>query len=412
MAEINPTRINQPSVDSGAEITPDGNPIQQSAAPQPTARTEPQPINKPAAETEVEPTVIEKPSTEEPKNTDFTDFLKVRDDLVDEPKIIEKPEEKEPEVETVPKDETTPVVPVKEQHKQTDARDYSDLDESEAKIFRAMSNEAFNKLKPAYIERKQLKTELADLKKKNEDLSKGIVQIPDSYYEHPNGFVLTPEFETVSAKLSLSQQILNHWEQQAQKIAEGSTDYDMLGIQNGQLIITGKVPADKSAEYTVQKYIRHADTQLTKQQVALEQLSTQFKSKNQEAKNWLDNFSKQTFGIFYDAEKGKTFEPVLQQVIKAFPPAYRNNPLAHDFARALIVLNQATGMLKELQDKTVEHPIKTKQEVIKKTRDGKIIDLNDRKKAGPTASDTGGASTETTNGSEVTFDDFEKVKAL
>src|SRR5436305_1763019 len=151
MATIDPKRINQQAVDTGQEVTADGVPLQQAAAP--TGKQSVTQSKEGVASMEDLPLTEDSPKAGEPK--------------------------------------------VKEQ-------------------------------------------QITELTANLEKAKKG--GIPDSYYEHPNAYVLSPEFTTSSQRVSAAQTILNHWQEQYTELRGGAAEIMDIGYDaNGNLVETGKI---------------------------------------------------------------------------------------------------------------------------------------------------------------------------
>src|SRR6266404_5543209 len=89
-----------------------------------------------------------------------------------------------------------------------------------------MSRPAYEKIKPLIIERQQLLDSKKELEEKINKLKEG--GPPDSYYEHPAGFILTPDYANGLQTVNQAQQFVNHWEGQFQKVKSGSATYNTL----------------------------------------------------------------------------------------------------------------------------------------------------------------------------------------
>ena len=399
MPEINPTLIRQGSPDTGAEITPDGNPVQQQAAPS-SSPPPPAPVivDKPAP-AEVEKTTTEElPAEVETDNAiDFNDFVNARSDIVDKAKVdaakpkSEAVDDKSTEIKVAPKVSTT-------------ARDFTGIDDSDVPLFKQMANDSFNKLKPIYLEHKKAQNELKQRDTKIAELEKGVVKLPDSYYEHPSAVVLTPEFQQANSNLSLSQQIFSHWADQLTKVREGASEYEIIDIDRntGELKVVSKAPADSKAEMALLTYFNHAQQQATNQQKVVDQLVANHTNVYRQSMGWLQDFQTKALGVFDKPETKKQYDPVISSVIQSFPSTFRANPLAVPLAKALIVINELAAVQRN-------GGAAAQQQAGAQIKSPKA--QADKRRAGPTASETGAGSSGAGNESEVTVDDFERVKA-
>jgi len=117
------------------------------------------------------------------------DFAGVKDGVdltktivdANKPKVEEKKDEKK--VETVDTTKSTPITQKGDIGKQAlAARDYSGIDEADLPVFKQMSKEAFEKIKPIYQSNKANVAEIAKRDTRIKELEAG--GIPQSYYEH------------------------------------------------------------------------------------------------------------------------------------------------------------------------------------------------------------------------------------
>jgi hypothetical protein len=357
-------------------LTPDGIPI--SGEPienKPLETALPSEASTPQTETKVEePPVQERPtketeSTTDDKTLDFTKFLDKKSDA----ELPSTPPVTTPQV----KSTTAPT------------RDLSDLDPDIAPVFKQMSNEAFAKLKPIILEQKKLKEAMQAKEAEVAKLKEG--RIPDSYYEHPEGYRLDPEFAEAAAAEDISAKIVKHWRDQLLAIRNGSSDYEHLYIDKDGKYAIDKRPADASAEADILLYYNNAQHSHIRAKGAMEQFAKEFSNKHTGAKNWVNQFESQAFSLF-DKEEGKHLNALVEDTIKNFPPALRNSIAARVLAKSLVTNQQFSRIVQQL---TAPNPEKAKQE--------------DKAKAGPNASE---AMSGSGNGrSDITIDDFEKYKA-
>lgn len=139
-----------------------------------------------------------KPAGEKPRDPATGQFKPV----VEAAPVAEKPPEGQLEQETAPAlDLTKPIAPLGTQQK---ARDYTGFSPEEARMLKGMSNESF-----AYA---------AKLIKDNKELS----QLKDStYLQHPNAFVLDPQFQRMQEDSKFFDQEAQYWQDQLALMAEG-----------------------------------------------------------------------------------------------------------------------------------------------------------------------------------------------
>lgn len=433
MAEINPTRINQPPVDLGQEISPDGNPVTQMAAPSSAHRAsssnatsmqdaptvnEDEPTTTTPEETNTEvaqPVVSEdtkggeetqiKPK-EEDEVADFTEFLKVKD--TGEP-TDELQKQKSAEVQPTVK---PPIAERKAQDAAT--RDLTGLPDDLVPHFQKdMSRAAFDKVKPIILEHKTLKEKSATQEAELERLRKGA--IPDSYYDNPNGFVLDPEYQKAEMAVSQAQAVLEHWQKQYRAVNDGAADFHLAAFDaNGNLVTTNKVPAGPTAVTDILAVVNNAQQQMFKVGGKAEALRENFKQKHSNALGWLGNYENKAFQVF-NTEQGKQFEPQLKSIISEFPPEFRNHPLTKVLAKSIATnVHLATLLVQNNKNSgTVQPQVQAAVAPAANGVKGKPNAVQQQRRAGPTAADVG-ASAKAGNGKndkeDVTTDMFQAVK--
>jgi len=399
------------------DTTPDGIPIHTTAAPIKSQQQQQQP---PSTEKSIAdlPVVKEgdQPKTEEQqtekKVVDFNDFIeasgKPKVDVIPptettEKKIDDKVPVDDKKVVTIPKGQ--------EVQKDDKTRDYTEIDEKDVPHFKRMSNEAFAAFKPVYLEHKKLKsdlttkdTELTTTKEQLKKLKDEGPQLPDSYFEHPDSYLLDPAFRQNVQTLNMSQQILNHWQQQYDKVAEGATEFDMLDVdpKSGQLVITGKIPANRGSEAKLLSYITHAQGQVNKVSTDVQVAAKTHNVKYSDNVKGITDLRTKYFTAFYNTPENKAiYEPLVRQHLDSFPAAFRNSPVAVLAAEALVMSQVMAAMVKKATESTqqkVDELVKPKE--INRTKQ-------------PTAGEiTGDGRVESTNGDDkdVSIDDYNRVK--
>jgi len=333
------------------------------------------------------PAEVQTPAPEEVKDDktiDFTSFLNAKN-------TVEEQKPHTPPKTTTPPATTPPVAPVVID---PNARDYTGVDEQDVPLFKKMANESFNRLKPLYLDYKKKQAELNETQQKLAEAQKGVTRIPDSYYEHPNAYILTPEFNVAAQTSQQAQAILNHWTDQLQKIREGAVEYTHIDFdQNGNLV-EAKKPADAKAETNLLLYVNHAQNQLVNANANMQAIMRAHQGKATEVTNWVNNFAKQAFP-YYDKPEAAVLKAELDAVVAQFPVALRNNPLMSALSRSLVTNKQLLNMM---QEQMKNAPAAAAPRI-----------SEDQRKAGPTSS--GAAAAGVTGKEDVTIDDFEKIKA-
>lgn len=221
------------------------------------------------------------------------------------------------------------------------ARDLTDIDDDLKPLFKQMSNDAFEKVKPIVLEHKKLKAELTAKEQALAEAKKG--GLPDNYYEHEMGYVLSPEFTQESSRVQLANAVRDHWRAQLNAVRQGADTYiPLVDDGKGNVVQGAPIKADRGSDTELTEIHLWAQQQAMNAQANLNALATVHKTKHTEAKNWIDNFQNRSFPIF---EKDPALKAMVPDTIKIFHPALQNNPLAPVLARAIIAMTKLAGML-------------------------------------------------------------------
>ncbi len=302
--------------------------IKQDTALESTIKNEETKVDFPPGEVEKEPikeeTVKEelKPGTE--KEIGFSDFLKDRNVILDETLIEPK------------KDLKT------KKQQEVASRVLDDIDEEDRELFKAMSNTTFNKLKPIYLEHRQLKQE-------NETLKESRKKDTATIYGHPKAFALTKEYQTFENDYNLSERIKSHWALQSAKVSRGEKWQDLdMDPKTGQLVLSELKESNAEAEAFVGDQLQFAREQ-------------NFEAKKN-VKSYIDNYDKtyETDLSIVNAAKEKYFpgytakdhptRKIQDAIMEALPISFRNHPVSE--LLAMTAANNAIlmGRLKKAQE--------------------------------------------------------------
>lgn len=278
-----------------------------------------------------------------PLVTDFSSFKQVRHESKKDPNSIVKPKEEpvkkeEEKVEEKLEDKQGIIQP---NIKLPEKRDFTGLEKEEVELFRRMGNEAFAKLKPVFLEHKKLKAEAADYKQKLEQAeSKSKTNgLPDSYYEHPEAFLLSQEYKDLSGVAREAESIKNHWRLQEISIKRNGKFQELERNKNGQLVLGEVKDATPEDELQVSNYADAAREQYLKQANKLDILTVGFKGKREADLKTLKAYEEQYFKDF-DDEKHPT-QTLQKAIISNLPPSFRESPIAKTLGK----VGAANGLL-------------------------------------------------------------------
>ena len=341
----------------------------------------------PPATPVVEPQVVDPPEKkEEPKEEPFPDFNEFLD-----PRLVDKVKEPEKPVTPV----VTPPAPAPTEPAK---RDYSDLPPEVQPLFKSMSNDAFNKLKPIYLNAQKLEQAKVEAERRIAELSAN--RLPENYYENDRAFVLTPEFTQAAQAAQRASAIKQHWNDQLVRIRTGEDIQNLTVNEKGEMQVSGPIKVTPQIEAQVLSLLSQAQTAEAQHSAVLEQLAAQHKTKHTEAKSWLAQYEKESFSHF-DDPKNEIARKMAEDTVRQFHSAYRSNPLALPLAKAMVSLTGLANMVRALQQQAAA------PKAAATTVNGKPVSQADVRAAGPTA--TGMASGGKSSDSTITLEDFERV---
>lgn len=276
---------------------------------------------------------------------------------------------------------------------QVNGRDYTDIPVEHQELFKKMSNDAYNLLKPLYIESKKQSdivktkdTEIAELKKN---------RIPDSYHEHEAGYILHPEYIQLATNQKNLQSFASHWEQQLVNIREGKPWNEIVQDKvTGQYVLGPDITAIPQHEAHVIRNLTHVQGQLQGMSEKVTNFSNGFKGRVTEATQQVREAEKQFFGAYEDPENPA--KDIIKHAYEQIPAVYRNSPLAPLLAKAITACVQQKAIITELTNKASQATTVA------------TVKAADEKAAGPTSSQT--VATTAVVEPVVTVDDFEALK--
>lgn len=270
-------------------------------------------------------------------------------------------------------------------------RDYTGLPEALVPAFKRMSNDAFDAMKPVYLEKVRLECELKTIKESSEQPTK----LPDSYLEHPLSYALAPEYEIAVNVANETKTVFDHWAAQLSAVNDGAATYKTLARdpKTGAIIYGSDLPVGKQTATQLLAFFNRTQAAAAQAEGKVSEIQQTYSQRHTEQKGQLAQMEKAMFGHFDDPK-----HPAQEQIkatIAELPAAFRNSPLAGVTAKALVTVSV---LMKAL---TAERASKATAA----TAATKVAEAV--KAAGPSA--TGVAATPQ-GAPVVTMDDFEKAK--
>lgn len=232
----------------------------------------------------------------------------------------------------------------------SEARDLTGIPEADQKAFRGMPNPVFNYVAPRF---KALIKREAEATQKFEQIVKD-QGVPLSYFEHPQGFRITPQAAQIQQEYNDYNFELGHVQEQIAALKSGAktvkeiVNYDA----QGNAIYAERVVDDNNRATFLDSFVK----QEAKAGILMGQLDQKFSSlaQNHIARNKQVTTSiKQAEAKYFPFyEEGQlTFGPAEKEKFNNFmatlPPETRGSPLASPLAKAYMVIQEMNILLKK-----------------------------------------------------------------
>lgn len=335
------------------------------------------------------------------------DFLGAKAGLPPKEAVKPKVEEPKTKLEELPvKPDAAPVVTPKDgkviPHKVE--RDYSGFEAPEVEALKRMSNEAFEYVRPRLLENKQLGKVLKDKDTEIATLKSGKQMLPDSYYEHPQGFIFSQDYNREAQNLDIASNIRDHWQSQLVAIRKGEPYIPIVKIdeRTGQLVYGKPIEGGAEDEFKVMGYFNGAANQMSLVQNNMNRIQNEFAGRHKSAADGVNAAIKQHFSVYEDPKH--PMQPVIKSLEAAMPKEFSGSPMYKFGIYAATAALQYGEMIKNLSAEIAE--------LKKNGAPSKGNVSSAQAKAGPTDSDS--VSSATSKGvaetPEVTMEDFERVK--
>lgn len=258
-------------------------------------------------------------SEAETKKLTFDDFIAEKSGVPIEAPVVEKKDE-------------TPIPEIKPK------RDLTGIDEADQVHFKRMSNDAFEKQKQIYLENKELKQKLTETEGKLKTANPNT--LPNSYYEHPEAYKLSPEYNALAYKHSVAEKIRNHWRVQQINVSEGGQWRDLQLSDKGELLLSEPKEASKEAKLAIADHLDWATDQLGNIKGDLTKFTEGYKAQSQGVVTWVKTLEDKYFPGYND-EKHAT-HAFQKDIISKLHPAIQSSPASTLIAK--ITANNAILM--------------------------------------------------------------------
>ena len=216
------------------------------------------------------------------------------------------------------------------------ARELDGLDENEAKLFKSMSREAYEKLYPLY---KKIRGHEADidqlpsLKEKLAELEKAQATKPSAFYDHEDAYLLQQDFRDALRESSTLREIASHWQEQLIAAEEGKQIRDLITDANGNLQLGPPMEATPRAKAQIQSLLMQSNQAYTVHQQKLDSIKSAHAEQFKTYKTGLQTAYDKFFGKYKDQ-----LEPLAKKELEVFPEFARSRPEINLLGHALALI--------------------------------------------------------------------------
>lgn len=203
-------------------------------------------------------------------------------------------------------------------------RDYTGFNDEEIAMFKAMSNESFNRLAPMYREHQQIKPKYAEAQD-------ALTKAADvKFMASPEAFTLTPTYSVITRQTEAISNELSYWQDAYSAIRRGQDWHDLDSVE----VDADNVPvkytqsaakkAGPEAELTVLQKIRTAEQLLAQQSGRLDAARQKHVT---EYNGFYTSVEAPINALLRPVASNPAFQAKVQNVLKTVPPLLRGNPL-------------------------------------------------------------------------------------
>lgn len=223
-----------------------------------------------------------------------------------------------------------------------DKRDLSSYSQEEQAVLRQMSNEAFEFTSKLIASQRELS--------KNKD---------NMFYQHPNAYLLSPQFQEHSSKLTLAQKEAGYWQSCLESLEEGKPIKQLEGWDEaGNPVFGAEIQPTKRVEELVRLNMTTCYGVIKEQQTALKNLPQTFGSRVKEDLKaiqdersarfaWVADPKLLDYTLEVDGIGQVSLKQIKENIVNLFPAYLRSNPAVEVVGDLMIALKIQDAELKE-----------------------------------------------------------------
>lgn len=298
-----------------------------------------------------------------PKQTDFNfdDFVAGKVDAPAKPK--ESTEGDNTLEEVIEKDDPkTPTVAVdnKQPAQLPSRRDYSAFDAEEQKILKNLKNDHFAVLSKKLQEHKQVAAKVADLEGKLKVAQQTLESkgIPTNWYDHPEAYVLAPEFQEINTQHEKVTSEQDFYQQQLINVKDGKPWHKIQGYnQDGSPRFSAPIDPSNAAEVGLSNLLHKYSAEESRLKARAEGIQQGFKQQHSGAVTSVNTFLDDRIKAL--REEVRPGDQEYSVFTKTLPPQLQGNALVPAMSKMYgIIIKQAQYMAKLLEDVEKQKRIK------------------------------------------------------
>lgn len=257
------------------------------------------------------------------------------------------------------------------------SRNYEGLTDAEVSVFKKMSNDAYNAMRPIFDEHKKLKESLTLKDQEIANLKSGKEQLPSDFYSHSDAYTLTKDYRDGVQLVNGAQSIYNHWRTQLAKVEAGEDWQDLEIDETGKMKLGATKAVDPTAKAEILDNLTFAREQYLKHYNNLNSIKTEFTQKHAKVKDFVSREIEDAYFPFYKTDELNKphmadHKKAIEAVMKALPDEIRGELSAPVAAKAFAYTLYMQREMNELKQKLALYETKA----------------SDKSKAQPTRVDT------------------------
>lgn len=263
------------------------------------------------------------------------DVMEGRDKLPKE-EVEAKVEDKAKEVEQKTEEQKTEEKTDGKQKRERDFTGLEDLDEGQRQLLKNTSVQAFDFVKALVLkERKAAKELSTQLKTAQESIVKSTKEngLPANYFEHPQAYVLSPEYGKSVEAINTWKKEQDHWDAQFEKIERGESWEDVEVDANGNARFVTKDPSSRAKLYT-ERLANNAHRRVAEEQATALRIQESFSNRIRQRNDLIRQREDVVFPKFKENPELVNTDPHYQTLMKVLKEQdLDSDPLATSFAK-------------------------------------------------------------------------------